>query len=680
MTSSRKRRAIFDRSLLRRLFVIGGGLAAFGVALYAFFALSPVRLDPAAARASVEKSVALLKASNPTGARDAAISAIRSDPHSADAHLMLARAQLMLGDGIGADGEIRRAIDAGFDARRVHQFAAHALLLEGKPDQALTEVEKTDAADRPYGLRVRARALTALGNLAAARDSLDEAIRIAPGDADVWTDVARFRFTAGDLSGAIEASQRAVAIGPGNIDALVVRGEVVRSQFGLVAALPWFESALQRDPAYHDALIEYASTLGDAGRTLDMLAATRRALAARPGSAQALYLQAVLASRAGNYDLARSLVEKTGGTIDAMPGMLLLAGTLDLDQGDNEQAIDKLRQLVDAQPMNLAARKLLAVALLRTDAARNAIDILRPVIDRGDADSYSLTLAARGFERIGDRATAARLLDRAAFPGRDGSTPFAADDSVAVLSGPAAENPNDPGSVVPLIRALVASGDRNGALARAEQVARANPGAPGSHIVLGDVLMALDRSADAAAEYKLAADLRFDEPVMLRLVEALDRAGRRGDAANALALFLSQNPANIAALRLTAHWQLAGGAYDAAIETLEGLRGRVGDRDAVLDAELSAAYAGAGNIQAARDYGESAYALAPTNPAAADAYGWALFQGGDTQGAEELLRKAVALAPNHAGLRTHLAQVLGDPNHKPEAPAQAASVPIASRF
>jgi hypothetical protein len=32
------------------------------------------------------------------------------------------------------------------------------------------------------------------------------------------------------------------------LDALVLRGEMVRSQYGLVAALPWFEAALKRDP------------------------------------------------------------------------------------------------------------------------------------------------------------------------------------------------------------------------------------------------------------------------------------------------------------------------------------------------------------------------------------------------------------------------------------------------
>lgn len=665
MTSSRKRRRTGIGLPLRRIAVFAAALCAFGGAVYAFVGVSPVRIDPEASRAAVQRSVALLGEDNVTSARDAALQAVRSDPNSAEAHLLLARTQLQLSDGVGAEAELRRALDAGLDPKLSRHLMAHALLLLGEPGKALDEAEKTDPRFRPYGLRIRARALAALGDNAGANAALAEAVRIAPRDADAWTDMGRFRSAIGDLAGAIEASERAVRLDPRNIDALVLRGELVRTQYGLVAALPWFERAFERDPRYHDALIEYAATLGDAGRSNDMLAATRRALAVRPGSGEAFYLQSVLAARAGNYDLARSLLQRAGG-ID-VPGALLLGGTLDIEAGDNEQAIGKLRQLVGMQPMNIQARKLLAVALLRTDAARNAIDMLRPVADRPDADPYVLTLVARGFERIGDREAAARFLDRASRPGSVASGSFSADEGFAVAGAEAQRRPNDPSAVTPLLRALIDRGDRGAALARAQQVAAANPGAAGAHVMLGDMLMLIQRYGDAAQSYSRAATLRYDEPTMLRLVEAYDRAGRRSDASNALALFLSQNPANVAALRLSAQWQLAGGDNDAAIDTLEALRARLGDRDAALNAELSAAYAAAGEKESAERWGLAAYLLAPANPAAVDAYGWALYLGGDLKGAAELLQKAVAMAPHHSGLRWHLAQIYADMNRKPEA-------------
>ncbi|WP_137862613.1 MULTISPECIES: tetratricopeptide repeat protein [unclassified Sphingomonas] len=672
MTSNPRRPRSGSKGIgLRRLVVIGGALAVLLAVLIGWFTLTPGGMGKAEAAEATERAEALLKADNATGARDLAAQAVRGDPDNENAHIVLARALLALQDGIGAEGEIQRAVDAGYDARAVPQWRAEAWVLQGKTDKAPAEADKAPQALRPYGLRIRARALTGQGDYAGAHDALDAALHLAPNDAGTWTDIGRFRFIAGDILGAAEASDRAVKLAPGSIDALILRGEVVRSQYGLVAALPWFEQALKRDPARHDALIEYAATLGDIGRTVDALAATRRALAARPGSPQALYLQAVIAARAGNFDLARAILEKTGGAIDDLPGMMLLGGTLDLEKGDYEQAIEKLTDLVGTQPMNITARKLLAIALLRTDRARNAIDMLSPVVARSDADSYALTLAARGFERIGDRDSASHFLDRAAFPATGESTAFSADDSTATLAADAAKRPNDPGATLPLIRALIAGGDKAGALARAQDIAARNPGAAAAQVVLGDMLMLLNRPADAAAAYRHAADLRFDEPTLLRLVDALDRAGRREAAANALALFLSQNPASIAALRLSAHWQLAGGDYDAAIDSLEDIRARIGDGDAVLNAELAAAYAGAGETGTAVDFGEAAYGLAPANPAVADAYGWALFRGGDRDGALELLQKAVILAPRHPGLHWHLAQVYAALGRKAEAKRHA---------
>lgn len=655
--------------VLRRLLVVAGGLGAFGIALAAFLMLAPDRLGAAGAGDSIARSEALLRQGNATAARAAALDAVRAASDNPQAHLALARAMLALDDGVGAEGEIQRAVDTGYDAKLVPQLRAHALLLQSDADRALAEADKAAPQFRAYALGIRARALTLQGRYDDARAALDEALRIAPEDATLWTDLGRFRYAAGDLRGAVQAAEQAVKRDPADARALLLRGELVRSQYGLVAALPWFEAALKRDPAYHDALIEYAATLGDAGRTQDALAATRRALEARPGSPQAFYLQAVIAARAGDDDLARTLLEKTGGALDDVPGVLLLGGTLDMEGGDYQQATAKLQELVARQPMNLTARKLLAAALLRTDSARNAIDILRPVIARSDADSYALTLAARGYERIGDRAAAARLLDCAAWPATGGSDAFSADDSVAVLA--AAERPGDPDTAVPLIRAMLAQGDKARAFAKAQALVRDNPGVPGAQILYGDMLMLGGRFAEAAATYRLAADLRFDEPTMLRLVEALDRSGHRQDAANALALFLSQNPANIVALRLSGQWQLAAGDFDAAIDTLEALRARIGDGDPALDADLATAYSGAGEDETALDLGAAAYDLAPANPAVADAYGWALYRSGDAQNALQLLQKAVAIAPNHAGLRSHLAQIYADLGRKPEAKQQA---------
>lgn len=671
----RRRRASETRArrgvAMRRIVVALLCLGAFGLAIFAFRSVITDRPDPAAARAALARSDAYLKASNASAARSQAFSAVRADPAWGEAHLALARANLALDEGIAAEAALRRAIDNGVDPARTHVLMAHAILLQGDPRRALIESRKAGDGDRLYALRVQTRAYAAGGNLAAARDAAMAAIRLAPDNADAWTDLGRFRMGAGDLAGAIEAATRAVSLDKGNSNALLLRGELVRTQFGLVASLPWFEAALQRDPYRHATLIQYAATLGDAGQTRAMLALTRRAMEVRPRSPEAFYLQAVLAARAQQFDLARQLLQRAGGGVARLPGGLLLGGALDLEEGAYGRAAEKLRNLVALQPMNIAARKLLATALLRSDASKNGIDILRPVVARGDADSYALTLVARGYERIGERGEAARYFDRAALPLRAAPGGFSADDSLPVLAAAVAQAPgDDPRALVPMLRGLIDSGRGGEALAQAQAVARRNPGAPAAANLAGDVLMLLNRPGDAVAWYKSAAAIRFDEPAMLRLVDALDRSGQRAEAANTLALFLSQNPFNLPALRLSAQWQAAAGDYDAAIDSLEAIRLRIGNRDAALLADLAFAYAGAGEPERAARYAEAAYLIAPTNPAVAGAMGWALNQGGDMAGAIELLQKAVTLAPRHPMLRWQLAQSYAEAGRSSEAAAQ----------
>lgn len=651
------------------------------------FALAALALAPAAhadageARGLVARSLGALKAGNVSAAKLLADAATRSDPGWGLGHAVAARTALAVGDGAGAEAALIRAKDAGFDMRRTRQLMGHARLLQGDAKRAIVEADAALPRYGVYAMRVKAAALAEIGNPAAADALLDAAIDAAPGDAETWVDLGRFRQSTGDIVGAIAAADKAVALDKNRVDALLLRAQLVRGQFGLVAALPWFAAALKRDPDNYDVLIDYAATLGDAGRANAMLAATRRALDVRPGNPQAIYLLAVLASRAGQTDLARGLLLKTGDALAGLPGPLLLGATLDMDAGGYEQAAAKLRNLIALQPMNIGARRLLGYALLRSDAAKEALDVLRPLALRADADSYTLTLAARAFERIGERGLAAQYLDRAAYPARGDGGAFGADDSLAVLSAAADGDPiGEPSSAIPLIRSFLDSNDRASALARAQAVATANPGSPAAATVLGDTLMAIGRPGEAAVAYRRAADAVYDEPTMLRLADALDASGDRRGAATALALFLSQNPRNIAALRLAAHWQIAAGEYDAAIDTLEGLRARVGDRDAALLAQLALAYDGNGADGPARSFAAAAYRLQPSNAAAADAYGWTMFGAGDNGGALQLLQKAVTIAPGHAGLRWHLAQVYASLGKAREARFHASAALTDPRF
>jgi Flp pilus assembly protein TadD len=646
---------------VRALFALVVALLVVG----AIIVLARRASAPDPARAFAE-SLSALKRGNYSAARNHALLAT-SGPDAGRANAVLGRIDLLMGQGVAAEGALNRAVAAGMPAARLHQLFAEAYLLQGDPDRALAEAGRAPPPYAGSALKVRARALASKGDVPRAIALLDGLIERNPRDGGAYGDLGRIRMDAGDVLGADVAARQALALNPTNLAALVLAGEVVRSRYGLRAALPWFRKALERDAYYHPALIEYAATAGDAGLNATALEASRRALATRPGSPQALYLQAVIAARAGKRDLARALLGRTGDAGLDMPGVVLLAGLLAYADGGYEQAVVSFRELAGRQPMNLVARRLLGAALLRSGDARGALDALRPMAMRADADSYTLMLVGRAFEATGERSWAARFLDRAARLTLADPRPFASDGGPAALANAVANAPGDPALVVAYVRSLIDAGDIVAADRQSQAIATASPGAPEAQLLAGDVSAALGRFGPALMRYRQAADLRFDAPILLRLAEAADRAGQRRQGAEALALYLAQNPQSIVARRVLANLQLGARDWEAAVDTLEDLRAAIGNRDALLLTQLGYAYTGAGDPETGLRFARAAHALLPMNPAASDAYGWSLYERGDTPAALQLLVKASRLAPAHAGIRWHLAQALADAGRPAEA-------------
>lgn len=651
-------------------------------AMLALLAVPALAADRAAAEAAMRRAVAAFGGGDPRTARVEMQNALKADPGWAAGHAMQARILLALGDGQGAEAELDRAVGAGMPAAGISAFLAHAHVLNGNGEAALAALDRDPppAGQAAYAMRVRAQALAASGDMAEAETAFDRSLDLAPDDVATWVALGRFRMDVADQAGAVAAADRAMAIAPRSVDAMVLKGILVRNQYGLVAALPWFERAIETDPQDVDALLETAATLGDLGRARDMLAMTRRVLALDVRNVRAFYLQAVLAARARDFGLARGLVQRTGDALDDVPGGMLLQAVLEIDAGSYEQAIARLDRLASMQPENLRVRRLLGAAQWRAGNYQDAIDALRPIADRPDADVYALTVMGRALEAVDARDEAAAYLDRASASAPSGGAFFPGGGDLGTLSRDAAVDRGAPARIR-YIRGLLAAGHGEQAVAEARALQRANPGTPAAHILVGDALGALGKPLDAAEAYRLAANISFNEPVALRLIDALDRGGRHADAMATLHLFLSQNPRNVAALLLASDYFQAAEQWGDSIRILEGLRARMGNRDALILNNLAWAWFRKGDGDRALAYAARAYALTPANPAAADTFGWLLFQTKtDRRAGIELLEKARAIAPAASAVHWHLAQAYAAVGRKPEARGAAQSALAAPGF
>jgi cellulose synthase operon protein C len=462
-----------------------------------------------------------------------------------------------------------------------------------------------------------------------------------------WVTLGRSRLAAADQLGAIEAADRALQLDARNIRAIELRGELVRSQFGLVAALPWFERGLQINPDDIPLLEEYAQTLGEAGRYRDMLIHARRINTLDKHNWKAFYMQAVLAARAGEYELAKRILPRLGDAYDEVPGAVLLGAICEFELGNYNRAVDQFQRLLSVQPRNRKVRTLLAQALYRAGNPLDALDVIREIAGRGDADSYALMTAARAFEASDQPDRAAPALDDAAISVLRPALPLPEPMSLAVAADEARRKPGSAQAVIPYIRLLLAEGNAGAAFVEGARLQAANPGVTDAHMLVGDIQMARGNLTAAVTAYGQARAISFTEPVMLRLVDALSRSGDERAAGEALAAYLAYNPTSLNGLRLAGYRNLDARQWHAAIAHLTRVRARVGYNDSVLLANLARAYSGAGDHDAAVREAAIAYRTAPANLMVTRIYADVLRRSGKRpKAARELAAKVAAQSKN----------------------------------
>ncbi len=547
--------------------------------------------------------------------------------HAESAPLAEANRALEKGDSVAAEMILRRALKAGAERPDIAAAMGEAYFRRGDFITAREWLEpgKFSRSEAGRGYHLLGQVEHHDGDLAAAGRAYHRALALQPGNAVLWVDIGRLRYAGGEQVQAVDAADRALALAPGNIAALQFRAELIRDAYGLAAALPWFEAALATAPDDVPLLGEYAATLGEVGRTKEMLATTRHMLELTPGNAQAYFLQAQLAARAGNNAVARSLLNRTKGAFARRPAGLLLEGVLEFRAGNNVRAVELFDRLTTIQPANPRARMLLARALYDDGQHDRLLREFLPLAQRADASPYLLTLVGRALEEQGRRDAAAPLLDRAALA------------AAKPLSPILVEGEGD----LALVRWLIGNGRASDAAIAAERLRHAHPGNGAAQAVAGDAQLVLGNYGAAIERYRFAGQIRATDGLLLRMNAALGAAGHSEEAARFAERYLAANPGNQLGTRLVAAYAAGAGKWEVSGTLLQRIAHRDGSRDARLLADLSFARLRGGEAADALEYAEQAYRLQRMSPVTTQAYAMAL--AADTKHAalaRQLLDKA----------------------------------------
>lgn len=518
------------------------------------------------------------------------------------------------GDGIAAEAALNKALAAGASRTDLAARMGEALLLQGDLDRARQwlEPQQFSQADAALGWRMMGLLLRAERRLPDAGMAYDRALAIAPNDPLLWIDIARLRYTGGQHVLAVEAAEHAFGLAPNNPRVIELRAQLLIDQAGPVAAIPLFERGLKIAPNDQQLLFGYAGALGQASRAVDMLKVARRFNSLNPRSPVPYYMQAVIAARAGEIELARRLIGRIGGPFKNVPAVVMLESALELEVGNSGIAVSLLEPLDRRQPFNQRVQLLYAKALLAVDDHPRLRQRFEPLAERPDAPPYLLAVMGRSYERMGDRVTAADYLQRAA---------------TAALSSPPARERPDPPTVDGSFEAFVLAGDE-----------------------------ALLQGADdrALEAYGAAARLRNPEWLMLRAGYVAGEAGAVHLAKEYLAAF----PDSLVAPRLIADAAAGDGDWQRSSLYLTDASRRRGWSDPRMLADLAVARLQAGFLDEALMPAETAYRLQRSSARTAQALGMVLARlGQNPERAASLLDKAEALGGSNPMLVEARAQL-----------------------
>lgn len=241
------------------------------------------------------------------------------DPAGADAALALARSRLAAGDVAGARAEGERAARAGNATQRA---SAHLLL--------------SACARRS-------------GDPASAKQHVESAVALDPGNAVAHYASAELAERAGDASTAIESLERAVALAPAFVAAHHLLGILHGEHGDAQRAADAFSRVVALDPRNARGYNNLGNALRTLGRHVDARAAFERAVVLKPDYELAIANLAVTCRDAGDFERAQALLEaalarKTGkpplrALVVALAGLLRERGELDRALPLYEQAI-----------------------------------------------------------------------------------------------------------------------------------------------------------------------------------------------------------------------------------------------------------------------------------------------------------------------------------------------------
>ena len=552
--------------------------------------------------------------------------AVRNDPQNAEAHFLLGRVSIELGDPVAAEREAIAARERGFDPHQATPLLTQALLSQQKY-QNLLDTLKPDGKDPTLDAAIlvaRGYALIGLRRPDDAQKAFAEAEIVAPNAVEPLLADARLSVQRADIAGAQAKIDRAIAAQPKSAEALLAKAQLLRLKNDGPGAMAVLDDLVATQPAVTQARLDRASLSLAMGKNDQARADIESILKGTPGNVNAIYLAAVMEAQAGNYKAADAALERIAGYIPRIPRAFYLQALIKEQLGLMEQAEDSARKYLSRFPNDIAAYKILARLQFAKKRPDLVIETLSKVTEsgKGDAETYDLlgraysatnraTEAVTAFQKAQTMAPNDVMLQTRLASARMGTGDI--DAAVGDLEHTLQLEPKAPAVGEALFFAALASGDLDKAAAALEKVTAAQGDTPVTSNLRGLLYLARTELPEAESVFTEVVKKNPDfAPGKVNLARILAMRGDQPRAEALLAEVLKKTPTSEPALTIAVFYKMQNGRFAEATEIMEKAHAAA---PAVLNltANLGELYIRDGKAQKALDLAQAEKAPAATS-------------------------------------------------------------------
>ena len=476
---------------------------------------------------------------------------LKANPQNAEARYLLGVVSLQAGDLAGAEKELRRALQAGWNLEQVKTALARIyiarqeyrkLLDEVSPDKNWQQQAIADAT------ALRALAQAGLGETDEAISSLKQGKQQGADAPQVLRATAMFQMAGIEPGDARQTLDRALALYPDDMELLLLSASqaLLSQQYPL--AEKTYRQIIAREPprlvTSHSrrARLGLARLLMIQQRFEEAQSVLQPVIRQHKRDPEANYLLALLAFNAGQYDRAEEHVRVLLEMAPDHNRSHQLLGRIKFALKDYQQAILHLSRYLENQPADAATRKLLAQTYLATRQPQLARQQLRAVLQANPDDRDALVLASQAELALGNARAGLRAIQRAIQAEPDNASLYrqlaislirAGRTQQALTAVQQFEQHGGDKLAADKIRvdAYLKSGQTDKAIALVNRLLAQTDSAELRNM-LGSIYASLGDTAKATRQYQLALKQQADyAPALMGMAEL---AGREGDSRNLL--------------------------------------------------------------------------------------------------------------------------------------------------